>query len=204
MKEKYSLESFPAWKAATARLNELGTELSTAQTREERMRTELTSRVHQVQSEIAMEAEALLAGNVGVARDMPIETQKLRDDHVQVRHGIEVLQQACKMQQGIVERIRQEASAEICRKVTPEHRELVQRIAAGIKDLANAITAEQKFHDALESNGFDSGHLRRPSHPDLGDVNDRSSTAWTCLNEMYSAGLLERKDVPGLVVVETA
>ena len=195
MKQNYSLSQSADFMAAVARGKELQGELAAAQESEESMQLELGNRGLNPQSELMVEAEARLGG-AKLSEDTRLD--KLRERHAEIRREITILTQTCKMQSDRVELARQLASAEICKKAQGEHRELVRKIAAGIKDLANATTAEQEFRDALESSGVSTGHLRQPHAPVLGHLKDRGSLAWTYLYEMYKSGLIDREDVPGL------
>jgi hypothetical protein len=105
-----------------------------------------------------------------------------------------VLREAIKLQQQVVERERLRVSEEICARLKPQHRAIVRRIAGALTELVAALQDEHDFRESLNASGVAYLHDLRPMPlPALGlfnDPNAADSAASLWLREAREFSLL--------------
>lgn len=139
-------------------------------------------------------AEALLTDDV-VPLPIEVERAALRRDLGAIEDELGVVRRAVELQQSVVEEEHRRGSQVICDRLRPEHRAIIQRIAAALTELVAGLAAERDFRERLNDAGVLYGHDLRPMPlPGLGlfnDPNDPDSAAARWIREAREYGFTD-------------
>ncbi|MHB1145049.1 MAG: hypothetical protein ACYCZS_09145 [Thiobacillus sp.] len=146
-------------------------------------------------SRIDAQAHALLAGQSSAVLDASAEAARIEADIEAAQLKRPALHRAIEIQRKIVEDIRGELHAKICRDLAPKHAELVREIVKRLTDLAAAITAEVDLRDEIfRATGMNG--LTPMMVGNLGLLRDEHSLTSIYLIECAKSGYLKKSELP--------
>lgn len=158
----------------------------------ERQRTALAQGLNSrvVRDEMTDRARALLADDA-IPRPEADRT-RVRQDLETIHDQLAVVRRAIELQRQVVDEERRRVSREICTRLRPRHRAIVQRLAAALRELAAANAEEEDFRRALADAGVEfTGELRPMPVSHIGRLEDDYSGASYWLREAKEHGLLD-------------
>jgi len=121
---------------------------------------------------------------------------KLLESYQELITRISVIKTAIRLQEQIVMDKRSSASFEVVERFRPVHHENVRKVVAKLKELDEALTAEEDLREGLSLAGFVVGQLRPMCIPELGYLWDMSSRVSIYLIEAFREGFIDQSDLP--------
>lgn len=146
-------------------------------------------------SKIEEHAHALLAGQSDAALKASAEASRIRADLESAQIKRPALHRAIEIQRQVVENIRGELHAKICRELAPKHAELVREIVKCLIDLDAALTAEADLRDEIFL-GTGLHGLTSMMVGNLGLLRDEYSGTANYLIECAKRGYLKKPELP--------
>ena len=138
-------------------------------------------------------AEKMLEG--GSSPEITDEA-KLLESYQELITRISVIRAAIQLQEQIVMDKRTSASLEVVERFRPVHHENVSKVVAKLKELDEALTAEEDLREGLSRAGFVTGQLRPMCILELGSLRDMGSCTSRYLIEAYKEGFIDQGDLP--------
>ncbi len=128
----------------------------------------------------------------------PTDEEKIRRDLGGAYDRRVVLRRAIEMQRGRISTERERVSHEVCRKLRPEHMQLVRRLATQLIELGKTVVAEIEFRERLRAAGvFFTADLRPMAVSNLGDPREPySAIAQYLRREALAYEFIGRDEVP--------
>jgi len=120
---------------------------------------------------------------------------KLLESYQELITRISVIKTAIRLQEQIVMDKRTSVSFEVVERFRPVHHENVRKIVAKLKELDEALTAEEDLRDGLNMAGFVTGQLRPMNILELGSLRDIHSCTSRYLIEAYKEGFIDQSDL---------
>ncbi|MCA9246670.1 MAG: hypothetical protein KDA42_06130 [Planctomycetales bacterium] len=147
VKKLKSIHDHDGYREAEEKLLDLRRQLKDADARRITLDKQLSGeRFTQHEAGVRRDAEAIVAGDA--------ETEpSVRQEYLDARRQVEVLQHAIRLQQPRVNSARGDASREICKARLSDHKKHAAAIGAALDQLKTAIEAEQAFRQQLSSDG---------------------------------------------------
>ena len=121
---------------------------------------------------------------------------KLLESYQELITRISVITEAIRLQQQIVMDKRSTISLEVVERFRPVHHENVRKVVAKLRELDEALTAEEDLRDGLNLAGFATGQLRPMCILELGTLKDIYSCTSRYLIEAYKEGFIDQSDFP--------
>lgn len=186
----------PRYVAATARLNELKSELTAAEKKRSDVQGGLGS-LTTLRDIVASEAQALLAGHQ--ADPATARREDLMRTLDELEHRTAVLRQAVDLQRGIVADLRAEIGQAIAADLLPQHKANVLAVVEAALTLSTALQAEAELRDTLTENDVPSCGIIRAMPLRGFDLRDGQSTLSRWLLECLEHGFVKAADLPDIV-----
>lgn len=177
----FDLTRFPEYRDATQKLTEVQLELAAVEQRRDALLLDLS---RHVPASLTQQAETLLTGGTLIEQ----ETKPLHDELSKLQARKRVLEEAIRLQRRHVETLTFRYAERICQNLRPDYLKIVQRVAATVAELGEALDEEREFREVLADQGvpyasylrpmpfFGVGGLRDPSNP--------HTNAVLCLSEV--------------------
>jgi hypothetical protein len=121
---------------------------------------------------------------------------KLLESYQELITRISVIRAAIQLQEQIVMDKRTSASFEVVERFRPVHHENVSKVVTKLKELDEALTAEEDLREGLSLAGFVTGQLRPMCILELGSLRDINSCTSRYLIEAYKEGFIDQSDLP--------
>lgn len=121
---------------------------------------------------------------------------KLLESYQDLITRISVIKAAIRLQEQIVMDKRTSASSEVMERFRPVHHENVRKVVTKLKELDEALTAEEDLREGLSLAGFVTGQLRPMCILELGSLRDIGSCTSRYLIEAYKEGFIDQSEFP--------
>lgn len=121
---------------------------------------------------------------------------KLLESYQDLITRISVISAAIRLQEQIVMDKRSALSFEVVERFKPVHHENVRKVVTKLKELDEALTAEEDLREGLNLAGFVTGQLRPMCILELGSLRDIYSCTSRYLIEACKEGFIDQSDLP--------
>lgn len=158
-------DQFPEWRNLKAKIVEMQLEA-----------TELEARLGKLEAEkwrpkIDDEAHRLLYGD-----ERPADSTVTKEEIERLRQRLTVLRAAIELGRDDARKLEAKLSAEICAKLQPEYRGIVDSMVKTLHPLHEVVQKERQFRTALEAAGISfAGHIRPMPWGKVGHIGDSQS-----------------------------
>lgn len=190
-----NLNDDPRFREANTLLEKLKAELKETEDLIEKNLSTLSEASAARRNRIEEQAHAMLAGQSDPAIKASAEAARIQADIDAAQLKRPALYRAIDIQRRIVEDIRGELHAKICRDLAPKHAELVREIAKRLIDLDAALMAEHDLRDEI-FHGTGLHGLTPMMVGNLGLLRDEYSLTASYLIECVKNGFLKKSELP--------
>lgn len=190
-----NLNDDPRFREANTLLEKLKADLKETEDLIDRNLSTLSEASAARRNRIDEQAHAMLAGQSDKALNASAEAARIRADIEAAQLKRPALHRAIELQRGIVESLRGELHAKICRELAPKHAELVREIAKRLVDLDAALTAEADLRDEIFCGTGLNGLTPMPVG-NIGLLRDEYSVTASYLVECVTRGFLKKSGLP--------
>ena len=121
---------------------------------------------------------------------------KLLESYQELTTRISVIKAAIRLQEQKVMDKRSTASFEVVERFRSVHHENVRKVVAKLKELDEALTAEEDLREGLSLAGFAAGSLIPMCILELGSLGDPNSRAYRYLTEAFKEGFIDQSELP--------
>lgn len=180
--------------AASSKLADLRVQLTEAEGKRDAMLIDIHFGKGRPQRDPIQEAAEKMLES-GSSPEITDESKLLESYQDLIRH-ISVITTAIRLQQQIVMDQRSTISLEVVERFRPVHHENVRKVVAKLKELDEALTAEEDLREGLSLAGYVTGRLTPMCILELGTLKDIYSCTSRYLLEARKEGYIDQSELP--------